>query len=225
MPTGSLSSCYYLRLCVPLRLHLNLLCSKNFIPHRCSHTFFSLSSAVTHSSRSRAWHFLLGWIILHKKVPCLLPGTMLFLCSFPQEGLHTVTYFQLFFPIFKCKSFIFIFWEFNIWVLCLHFHPSLSSSPVSTVFALRPHNFSDSRLQLLCVYACVCSCNLLSPCSLPVWRCVSGWPLELAIHPWMLLFLAVTADLWLFPRGGPSETSFIHISTATGRIFMWVFFG
>lgn len=44
MPIGSLSSCYYLRLSAPLRLNLSLLCSKNFILYRHSHTFFSLSS-------------------------------------------------------------------------------------------------------------------------------------------------------------------------------------
>lgn len=166
MPIGSLSSCYYLRLSVPLRLNLNLLCGKNFILHRRSHTFFSLSSMAFPPRLDNSQH---------SKVPCLLLGTMLFLCSFPQEGLHTVTYFQLCFSsFFKCKSFIFIFWEFNIWVLCLHFHPPLSSSQIPTVSALRPHNFSNSRLQLLCVYACVYTYNLLSLFSVPVWRVCFG---------------------------------------------------
>lgn len=161
MPIGSLSSCYHLRLSVPLRLNLNLPCSKNFTLHRLSHTPFPLSSM--------AFPPRLDNSAQQTEVPCLLPGTMLFLCSSPQEGLQAVTYFQLCFPsFFKCKSY-FLRIQYMSTVFTFPSFPLLFSSP--TVLALWPRNFSNSRrLQLLCVY----TYNLVSLLSVPVWRVCFG---------------------------------------------------
>lgn len=153
---------------------------------------------------------------------------MLFLCSLSEEGLQTVTHLQLYFSSFFFNvKVLFLFFKNSMYEYCVYI--CILPSPALPSLLCPPSDPTTSQIQgfsyCVCMRVCIHTIYLVY-LVFPYGECVSGWLLGTGSPTMGAPFLS--SHCWpvaLPPRGGgASEISSIHISTATGRMFMWVLF-